>query len=156
MKQNILTTTLVPVLMFFMFSQASYAQNKQGLISVKSQHSVSQTMDKFEQIVLSKDLKVFAKIDHAAGAQNIGQTLRPTQLIIFGNAQGGTPLMQCQQTFGIDLPLKALVWQDERDQVWLSYNDLDYLTARHNSALNCGSAAKIKTLLQSMSRQATQ
>jgi hypothetical protein len=73
----------------------------------------------------------FARIDHAAGAMKVGKALRPTELLVFGNPQGGTPLMECEQTAGIDLPLKALVWQDERAQVWLGYNDPAFLAQRH-------------------------
>ena len=74
---------------------------------------------------------MFARIDHAAGAAKIGKTLRPTELLIFGNPQGGTPFMECAQTVGIDLPLKALVWEDASAQVWLGYNDPAYLAQRH-------------------------
>ncbi|HSW26037.1 MAG TPA: DUF302 domain-containing protein, partial [Burkholderiaceae bacterium] len=79
-------------------------------------------------------LTVFARIDHAAGATKVGKSLRPTELLIFGNPQGGTPLMECAQSAGIDLPLKALVWQDEAAQVWLGYNDPAFLAQRHGAA----------------------
>src|SRR5690606_7427853 len=84
-----------------------------GLIWLESPHSPTETMDKLETIVKDKGLKVFARIDHAKGAESIGESLRPTELLIFGNPKGGTPFMQCAQTAGIDLPLKALVWEDE-------------------------------------------
>jgi uncharacterized protein (DUF302 family) len=77
---------------------------------------------------------VFAGIDHAAGAAKAGKSLRPTELLIFGNPKGGTPLMECAQTAGIDLPLKALVWEDDAQQVWLGYNDPKYLAQRHGIA----------------------
>ncbi|NJL61169.1 MAG: DUF302 domain-containing protein [Methylacidiphilales bacterium] len=80
------------------------------------------------------------KIDHAAGAKSINQELRPTQLIIFGNPAAGTPLMQCNQTAGIDLPQKALIWQDEQGQVWFGYNSPKYLMARHQLK-DCGEEA---------------
>jgi uncharacterized protein (DUF302 family) len=76
---------------------------------------------------------VFLRVDHAAGAQKVGKSLRPTELLVFGNPQGGTPLMECAQTVGIDLPLKALAWQDAAGQVWLSYNDPQYLAERHGA-----------------------
>jgi uncharacterized protein (DUF302 family) len=76
-------------------------------------------------------MTVFARIDHAAGAKKIGKSLRPTELLIFGNPKGGTPLMECAQSAGIDLPLKALVWEDAFAQVWLGYNDPAYLAKRH-------------------------
>lgn len=102
-----------------------------GLITLKSPSSAPATMDRFEEIVKERGLKVFARIDHAAGAASVGKKLRPTEVIIFGNPQGGTPFMECAQSAGIDLPLKALVWEDESGQVWLGYNDPVYLGERH-------------------------
>lgn len=81
-------------------------------------------------------MKLFARIDHAAGAATVGRTLRPTEVFIFGNPQGGTPLMECAQTAGIDLPLKALVWQDDNGQVWVGYNDPAWIASRHGAS-NC-------------------
>ena len=105
-----------------------------GLVAVKSPHSAKDTMTRLEDTVKQRGLTVFARIDHAAGAAKVGKTLRPTELLIFGNPQGGTPLMECAQTAGIDLPLKALVWEDEAAQVWLGYNDPAYLAQRHGAA----------------------
>ena len=105
-----------------------------GLIEVKSPHSAKDTMNKLEDIVKQRGLNVFARIDHSAGAAKIGKMLRPTELLIFGNPQGGTPLMECAQTAGIDLPLKALVWEDASNQVWLCYNDPAFLAQRHGAA----------------------
>jgi uncharacterized protein (DUF302 family) len=111
-----------------------------GLIEVKSAHSVKDTITRFEATAKERGLMIFARIDHAAGAQKIGKTLRPTELLIFGNPQGGTPLMECAQTAGIDLPLKALSWEDAAGQVWLGYNDPQYLATRHG-AKDCGPVA---------------
>ena len=105
-----------------------------GLIEIKSPHSAKDTMNKLEDIVKQRGLNVFARIDHSAGATRIGKTLRATELLIFGNPQGGTPLMECAQTAGIDLPLKALVWEDASNQVWLGYNDPAFLAQRHGAA----------------------
>lgn len=102
-----------------------------GLIAVKSPRGVNESMDRLEGLVKQRGLNVFARIDHAAGASRIGASLRPTQLLIFGNPQGGTPFMQCAQEVGIDLPLKALVWEDAAAQVWIGYNDPGYLARRH-------------------------
>ncbi|MFO8140383.1 MAG: DUF302 domain-containing protein [Marinobacter sp.] len=110
------------------------ASAAEGLISLPSPHSAAATMDKLAVIVNEKGFKVFARIDHAAGASKVGASLRPTELLIFGNAKGGTAFMQCAQTVGIDLPLKALVWEDAEGQVWLSYNDPQYLADRHDVA----------------------
>ena len=105
-----------------------------GLIQIKSPNSVRETMNRLEQIVKQRGLTVFARIDHAAGASKVGKALRPTELLVFGNPKGGTPLMVCAQTTGIDLPLKALVWEDAAKQVWLGYNDPAYLARRHGVA----------------------
>ena len=102
-----------------------------GLITVKSSFGPEETMNRYEAEVRAKGMTVFAHVDHAAGAAAAGLPLRPTDLLIFGNAKGGTPLMQSVQTIGIDLPLKALVWQDVSGATWLSYNDPAYLTRRH-------------------------
>ncbi len=121
------------------------ASGADGLVSVKSPHSAQVTMNRLEAIVKERGLTVFARIDHAGGAAKVGKTLRPTELLIFGNPQGGTPLMECAQTAGIDLPLKALVWEDASAQVWLGYNDAAYLAKRHavpacEAAVNLGRA----------------
>ncbi len=105
-----------------------------GLTTLPSIHSAKETMDRLEADVRAKGLTVFARIDHAAGAKAVGLALRPTEVLIFGNAQGGTPLMAALQTAGIDLPLKALVWQDAGGKVWLSYNEPVWVAARHGDA----------------------
>ncbi|MCG2629221.1 DUF302 domain-containing protein [Bradyrhizobium sp. WYCCWR 13023] len=104
-----------------------------GLISIKSNFGPEDTMKRLEAEVKARGLTVFAHIDHAAGAAAVDLTLRPTDLLIFGNAKVGTPLMQQAQTAGIDLPLKALVWQDEQGATWLSYNDPAFLAQRHGA-----------------------
>ena len=104
-----------------------------GLTTVQSPHSPKETMDRLEAAVKTKGMTVFARVDHAAGAAEAGLTLRPTELLIFGNARGGTPLMQAVQTMGIDLPLKALVWQDASGDTWLSWNEPRWLVRRHGS-----------------------
>ena len=103
----------------------------EGLITIPSRYGPVETMNRLEAEVKGKGLTVFAHIDHAAGATAVGLGLNPTDLLIFGNAKGGTPLMQAAQTIGIDLPLKILVWQDGSGQTWLSYNDPHWLAKRH-------------------------
>jgi uncharacterized protein (DUF302 family) len=115
-----------------------------GLITVRSNYGPEETMDRLEAEVKGKGLTVFAHIDHAAGAAAIGLSLDPTDLLIFGNAKGGTPLMQALQTVGIDLPLKVLVWQDAPGQTWLSYNDPHWLAKRHG--IDGATAAAVKGL----------
>jgi len=103
----------------------------EGVISLQSQHSVTLTADRLVGLLESKGMTVFNRIDHAAAAQTVGIELRPTTLVIFGNPKVGSPLMQCSQTTAIDLPQKMLIWQDEKQQVWISYNDPAYLKNRH-------------------------
>jgi uncharacterized protein (DUF302 family) len=103
-----------------------------GLVQIGSRHTVAETLARLEAIVERKGLAVSACIDHSAAAARVGLTLRPTILFIFGNAQAGTPLMVASQTAGLDLPLKALVWQDENDNVWLSYTSPEHVGERHN------------------------
>ena len=102
-----------------------------GLITIRSAFGPEETINRLEAEVRAKGMAVFAHIDHAAGAAAVGLPLRPTDLLIFCNAKGGTPLMQALQTVGIDLPLKALVWQDASGTTWLSYNDPHWLAQRH-------------------------
>jgi uncharacterized protein (DUF302 family) len=104
-----------------------------GLIALKSPYAPAETMNRLEAEVKKRNLAVVARIDHAAAAQRIGQTLRPTELLVFGNPQAGTPLMLCAQLTGIDLPMKALVWADEAGQTWLGYNDPKWLIHRHGA-----------------------
>ncbi len=102
-----------------------------GIVSVETRFGVAETIDRLAETVTGLGLHVFARIDHAAGARDIGLALRPTQLLIFGNPKGGTPLMQDKQIAGIDLPVKALAWEDEHGKVWLSYNAAEWIAARH-------------------------
>lgn len=102
-----------------------------GLTTLRSNHGPKDTMDRLEAAVTTRGMTSFARIDHAAGASGAGLSLRPTELLIFGNAKAGTLLMQAAQSIGIDLPLKALVWQDASGDTWLSYNDPAWLAQRH-------------------------
>jgi uncharacterized protein (DUF302 family) len=102
-----------------------------GLTTIASDFGPKETMDRLVAAVTARGLTVFARIDHAVGAAEVELPLRPTELLIFGNARGGTPLMQAAQTIGIDLPLKALVFEDESGRTWLSYNDPSWLAERH-------------------------
>jgi uncharacterized protein (DUF302 family) len=127
-----------------------------GLISVCSNHGPKETMARVEAEVKAKGLTVFARIDHAAGAAEVGLTLRPTEVLIFGNARGGTPLMQAVQTIGIDLPLKILVWEDASGVVWLSYNDPSWVAQRHGLGSEASAAlAAITAALSAIATAAT-
>jgi uncharacterized protein (DUF302 family) len=150
-----LYAAILPFVGMVAFS-VSEARAADGFINVKSRHTAKETLDRFENAVRAKGLSVFARIDHAAGAQKIGRALRPTELLIFGSPQAGTPLLECAQTIGIDLPLKALAWQDASGQVWLSYNDPGYLEKRHGTR-DCGDAARnISKNLENLARDAAQ
>ena len=113
-----------------------------GLITLSSSHGPKDTMDRLAAEITARGMTVFARVDHAAGAADAGLPLRPTELLIFGNAKGGTPLMQSDQTIGIDLPLKALVWQDASGRTWLSYNDPGWLAKRHGLGAEVDPAVK--------------
>jgi uncharacterized protein (DUF302 family) len=127
-----------------------------GLIAIKSSRGPKETMDRLVAEVQAKGLTVFARIDHAAGASEVGLVLRPTELVIFGNARGGTPLMQANQAIGIDLPLKALVWQDASGATWLSYNDPAWLAQRHGLGHEVEAPVRAMTaLLEAVARAAT-
>jgi uncharacterized protein (DUF302 family) len=124
-----------------------------GLITIASKFSVKETIDRLASTVTSKGMTVFGRIDHGAGAAQVGMPLRPTEVLIFGNAKGGTPLMQAKQTIGIDLPLKALAWEDAEGKVWVTSNDPAWLARRHGlgadvtanvEALRAGLAAVTK------------
>src|SRR6516164_4889286 len=103
----------------------------EGLTTILSRFDPKETMNRLETELRAKGMNIFARIDHAAGARAEDLELRPTEVIIFGNARGGTPLMRSAQTAGIDLPLKALVWQDAENKTWISYNEPSWIAQRH-------------------------
>lgn len=121
-----------------------FGQENNGLITITSSFSVKETTDSFIEIVTSKGLTVFARIDHADNANKQGFMLRPMELVIFGNPRAGTPLMQDNQISGIDLPLKVLVWEDEKGKVWITYNDPEWIASRHS--LSDETASVIKSM----------
>lgn len=106
--------------------------DKAGLLSARSQHNAIETARRLRAAAEGAGLTIFADIDHGQNATDVGMQLRPTRLLIFGNARGGTPLMQLRQSAGIDLPLKALVWDDEHGGTWLTYNDPQWIADRHD------------------------
>jgi uncharacterized protein (DUF302 family) len=127
----------------------------EGLTSIRSGFGPKETMDRLEAEIRAQGMTVFARIDHAVGAAEVGLTLRPTELIIFGNARGGTPLMQSVQTVGIDLPLKALAWQDTAGKTWISYNEPSWIAQRHAIANAEPVVSKMAAGLSAMSRAVT-
>jgi uncharacterized protein (DUF302 family) len=127
-----------------------------GLITVPSNYGPEDTMNRLEAEVRAKGMTIFARIDHAAGAKAAGLPLRPIDLLIFGNAKAGTPLMQSVQTVGLDLPLKALVWQDASGKTWLSYNDPAWLAKRHGLSGETETAVDIMAgALEAVAKAAT-
>ena len=130
----------------FLLVTSSLVWAAEGLIAVKSPYGAKETMDRLESVLKDKGMTIFTRVDHAAGAAKVGKQLRPTEVLIFGNPQGGTPFMECSQTVGIDLPQKALVWEDASGQVWLAYNDPAYVASRHG-APQCPVAANLKQAL---------
>lgn len=128
-----------------------------GLNTLPSAFGARETMDRVEAEVKARGMSVFARIDHAAGAAQAGLSLRPTQVVIFGNAKAGTPLMQSNQSIGIDLPLKVLVWEDASGKVWLSYNEPQWLAKRHGLPAESQAAVEgMATGLSTLARKATQ
>jgi uncharacterized protein (DUF302 family) len=126
-----------------------------GLITVASEFGPKETMDRLEKEIRGRSLTVFARIDHAAGATEAGLKLRPMELIIFGNARGGTPLMQASQTSGIDLPLKILVWEDAESRTSVSYNDPGWIVERHGLRVPGETVDNLKAALKAISTKAT-
>jgi uncharacterized protein (DUF302 family) len=105
--------------------------SENGLITIRSQSSVKATIDRLEASLRESGVSIFSRIDHRAGAVSAGMSLRPTEVLIFGNPKAGTPLMQAKPTIGVDLPLKVLAWEDASGNVWPTYNDPAWLAARH-------------------------
>jgi uncharacterized protein (DUF302 family) len=127
---------------------------REGLTTIPSQFGPKETMDRLEAEIQAKKLTIFSRIDHAAGAAEVALALRPTELIIFGNARGGTPLMQSVQTVGIDLPLKALVWEDAAGKTWISYNEPGWLAQRHGIAGAVSTIDNMADLLRAIATKA--
>ena len=139
---------LYSLLMLLGFAMPAFAQDN-GVATVLSKHSVPETIDRLESIVKARGLLVFARIDFTADADRAGLSMRPTQLLIFGNPKAGTPLMIASPRAAIDLPLKALAWEDPEGKVWLSYNQPEYLKERHGLPDNLmQSIAGIKMLVE--------
>jgi uncharacterized protein (DUF302 family) len=127
-----------------------------GLVTLASAHSVAETIRRFEAALKARDVTLFAEIDHTAGASEAGMTLRPTFLLVFGTARAGTPLMQENQRIGIDLPLKALIFEDADGKVWLAYNEPAWLAARNNlGSAAAGAGAALGKVLAALANDAT-
>jgi uncharacterized protein (DUF302 family) len=119
-----------------------------GIVRIRSQHSVAVTADRIESLLKERGILLFARIDFSGDAARAGLTMRPEQLLIFGNPKAGTPLMVAEPTAGLDLPLKALIWEDADSHAWIAYNDPLYVVQRHGlaPALSASLAATVPIL----------
>ena len=126
------------------------AGSDDGIIRIPSRHNVAKTMERLQTLLKERGILVFAQIDFSGDAARAGLTMRPEQMLIFGNPKAGTPLMVESPTAGLDLPLKALVWEDAEGKSWIAYNDPQYIVRRHGLspalAANLAAAVPIMAL----------
>ena len=135
------------------FSQSITTEN--GLITKKSAHSAEETLNRLEQALKKKGIRIFARISHKKNAEGVKLSIRPTELLIFGNPKLGTHFFTSNQTAGIDLPMKAMAWEDEKGQTWLTYNDPDYIAKRHGISDRAEIVGKMRGALDKFSGMAT-
>ena len=151
-SQKIITIFIIA----FLANTQSFAQTNDGIIRIKSPYTVTVTINKLENVLKTKGMTIFKRVDHTAGAEKVGLKIRPTDLLIFGNPKVGTPLMLCSQTAALDLPQKALAYKDESGQVWLTYNDPAYMAKRHGIKGCEKSLQKVTGALAKFSKMATE
>jgi len=154
MNINKLNTALLVLTISFV--NISFADNSNGIVRVKSNHSVSTTINKLVAALKSKGMTIFKRVHHSKSAANVGLELRNTELLVFGNPKIGTLLMQCNQSAALDLPMKALAYKDENGQVWLSYNDPQFIADRHDIKDCKKIIGKMTETLANFSKIATQ
>jgi uncharacterized protein (DUF302 family) len=133
--KKLLSFGFAPLMGFILSACVAVAQSPapaSGITAKASKYSVAETIDRLEKIAKAKGITIFARVDHSGEAEKAGLKMRPTQLLIMGNPKAGTPVMVAAPTAAIDLPLKALAWEDANGKVWLGYNNGDYLKQRHN------------------------
>ena len=126
-----------------------------GLVTIASRFPVAETIERLMAAITARNMLVFARIDHAGGAAKAGMSLRPTELLIFGHPKGGTPLMQDKQTAGIDLPLKALAWEDADGKVWLTFNTASWVAERHGLEDGGAAVKAMDQMLPAVAKEAT-
>lgn len=148
---------IIPLIALFAFisTQAVAQPTPDGLITKKSKYSVKETLDKLEAVLKKKGITVALRWNHAAKANAVGIKLRPTELLIFGNPKLGSHMFTAAQSSGIDLPMKALAWEDEKGNVWLSYNDPAYITKRHSITNRDAQKNKMTGALNKLTNVAT-
>jgi uncharacterized protein (DUF302 family) len=135
--------------------EAKVNKSEDAGVTVPSAHPHGETVERFKALLAKKGIRLFAQIDHAAEAKQVGLTLRPTQVLIFGNPKAGTPLMQSKQTIGLDLPLRALIWEDEQGKVWLTYTRVATLAQRHQVPDRDEAVKALEAGLAALARDAT-
>lgn len=148
-------TTIKTLALALILGSPLAAQADNGLISVKSAFDVNTTADRLEQALTEKGMTIFTRVRHSDAAEKVGIPVRPTQLLIFGNPKVGSPLIACAQSVAIDLPQKALISEDENNQVWLTYNDPQYLAQRHGISGCEESLGKVEKALANFASHAT-
>lgn len=127
-----------------------------GMVNLKSNYNVNKTTDRFVKILKSKGITVFTVVDHLKGANSVGLKMNPSKIVIFGNPKLGTQIMQCEPKSAIDLPMKALIWQDKNQQTWFSYNDMKYVMKRHKLSCANGVLTKISKVMSKLSHKTVQ
>lgn len=144
---------LIPaILVVLIMTVSAYAA--EGMVDVKSSFGVKETGDRLESVLKEKGMTIFNRVKHSEAAKKVGVELRETELLIFGNPKVGSPLMKCQQSVAIDLPQKAMIWEDNEGKVWISYNNPGYLKKRHNIS-NCEEViSKIEKALAGIAKAA--
>jgi uncharacterized protein (DUF302 family) len=157
-RRNVLQYLMaIPAVNFVGAEAEALTMSEDGLVTIASNYSVKETLDRLEFDLKAKKITVFVRIDHAAGAASVAMPLRPTELLIFGNPKSGTPLMESNQAVGIDLPLKVLAWQDAGGKVWLTYSDPRWLARRHRlSSGTDTSVGALATVLANLAKAATE
>lgn len=153
-SRKLITQVKLVLISFLFMAFFTNAHAQEGLLKVKSKQTVQQTAERLEKLIKQKGLTFFAKVDHTKNAKSVDMHLRPTVLVIFGNPKLGTPLMQCSQTFAVDLPQKALIYRDEQNQVWIAWNDQEYLANRHNMQNCAKELQKVKQALSNLMKEA--
>ena len=156
MSHKITLTISTLFILLSLIGNTANATNVNGIIKIKSAHSVTETINKLETVLTKKGMTIFKRVNHTAGAEKAGLQLRPTELLIFGNPKVGTPLMLCSQTAALDLPQKALAYEDKDGQVWLAYNDPAYMAKRHDTKGCDAAIQKVTNALANFSRIATE
>jgi uncharacterized protein (DUF302 family) len=154
LRENEMKTLVIFLLGMCLTFSATAADN--GMIMKASKYSVAETIDRFESEAKAKGFSIVARVDHAAAAEKAGLKMPASQLLIFGNPKGGTPLMLASPTAGIDLPLKALAWEDAEGKIWLGYNAADYLKSRHSISGKDEAINNINKALDAMAMKAVE